>query len=114
MSRGACSQRSRDRRAQYRQRCVALGCRDPTASLDSSRQAGELVEHQAAGYGDVEAGADADHRDLHALVGQHEDVVGNALVLVAEKAHGRHGRGLEAGEGGGAVRELTATSRLPR
>ena len=57
-----------------------------------SAQAGETVEHQTAGDGDIEAGPFADHRDLHADVGALDPPGRDALVLVAEEDNRRLAR----------------------
>jgi hypothetical protein len=61
-------------------------------------EAGEAIEDEAAGNGNVEAGADADHRDLHAPVGGLDVLGGDALGLMAQQNHCRLSGGRQTGK----------------
>jgi hypothetical protein len=62
------------------------------------REASEPIEDKAASNGNVEAGADADHRDLDAPVGGLDVLGGDALSLMAQQNHCRLSGGRQTGE----------------
>jgi hypothetical protein len=69
-------------------------------------KAGEAVENQTAGDGNVEAGATADHRDLDAGIGGIDVLGGDALGLMAQQHDRWNGGGRQPVERDRVVGEL--------
>jgi hypothetical protein len=81
--------------------------------LASLGEADEPVENEAAGDGDGEAGAGADHGDLDAGTGGVDVFGGDALGLVAQQDDGPLGGGRQPRQRDGVVGESAARPREP-
>lgn len=73
---------------------------------DGSGQAGQSVQHQASGDGDVQTCADAAHGYLDALISQIDHAVRDAVVFVTQQHDGWPPRRLEPWQGNCALGEL--------
>jgi hypothetical protein len=71
------------------------GRRGRRPSDSESRHARKPVEHETSGYGDVEARAASNHRDLDASIGRLDLLLRDSVPLVAEEDDGPPSCGLE-------------------